>query len=105
MTVESDTHNHLLDLSHLIFLGVCTISFAIALVYALEIPIKLALIFGLVPIGVVIVIVLCLSFRFKVSPKVWKNNLETVARNDKYTEVIKSVLFPVLLLILYFYIR
>lgn len=105
MTEESDTHNHLLDLSHLIFVGVCTISFAIAVVYALEVPIKLALIYGFVPIGVVAVIVLCLSLFLKISPKVWKNKLETVARNDKYTEVIKSILFPVLLVILYFYIQ
>lgn len=105
MEEQNNTKNQFLDWSHLGFVGVCAISFAVALVFAIEVPLKSAFIFWLFPIGGIVFIVLCLSCIFKLSPKIWRNQYRRVAKNENYTKAIKSILFPILLVILYFYIQ
>lgn len=104
-STPQDKKDALSNWGYIVFVTACTVSFFVALVFALEFPLKFALILGLTPVGIGFSFLICFFCVLKWDFTKWRQNYQTVFGNENYTRLIKSVLLPVLLVGLYFYIK
>jgi len=102
---KSSFKRFLKNWGNIIFRVICSYSFLAALVILLEVPTKVSLIVGLVPLGVGILIVLALRFGSKYSFPVWRKTYLEVASDEDITTTFKTLLLPCLLVALYFFAR
>ncbi|XP_035705827.1 P2X purinoceptor 6 isoform X2 [Folsomia candida] len=105
MEASQELKGSLANWGHIVFVSGCIVSFFVALVFALEVPWKFALIAGLTPIGVFFVVLFLLFCVFKLKLATWKKHYDKVSLNENYTRSIKALLLPILLAGLYFYIK